>query len=186
MSAPTAPKFEPPNITYVWNKRKIYTDAIKKLNKAEAIFVAPINYVDKMDATKTIPSLIYMCTWDNVFIFDLIAFKEKAITKELEDILKSNKMKFILSKRITFNFLGFDNWDQIPNVFDIASPGDHFSSFDGANKEDKESEASGTTPNKEFRLCAVDWSARPFTAEEHFKAGRRIYELMMMFTEYKL
>ncbi|XP_071054563.1 uncharacterized protein [Onthophagus taurus] len=182
MSAPIAVEINPPNMAYIWNKKKIYADAIKKLTKADMIFVVPINYIDKVDSTKNVPSLIYMSTWDSVFIFDLIMLKEKGITKELLAIIESGKKKFVYSKQITFTLLGLDNWGHIPNVFDIEPSGEQFSPYGNGNVGGEDEASASST---EFRIDEVDWRVRPFKANEQFKAGNRVYEVTMKFTDYK-
>lgn len=147
MSALAAYKDTPPNMTYIWNKKKLYADAIKKLNRSDSLLVVPINSIDKMDATKTTPSLVYLCSVDSIFIFDLIALKENGITKEMSDIIKSNKIKFVFSKPITFNRLGIDNWHNIPNVLDFEASGEKFSPFDNDGNQE---EAGANPPSTEF------------------------------------
>nr|XP_022901791.1 uncharacterized protein LOC111414627 [Onthophagus taurus] len=157
-----------PKMTYVWNKKKIYTDAIKKLNKAEAILIVPINYVD---ITETPSSLVYMCTHHGGFIFDLIMLKEEQIGKELVDIVKSNKIKFVFSKFMTFYFLNIDMRQNIPNVYEIEFLSKREFGY-GVCK-------SRIPHSTEFNIDDVDWSLRPFKSNEQFKAGTRLYELLM-------
>ncbi|XP_071054858.1 uncharacterized protein [Onthophagus taurus] len=155
------------NVTYIWNKSEIYVDAIKKIHVSDVIYVVPINYTNKMDPTKTVPSLLYVCSKDSVFIFDLIMLQENGLTQELLAILYSDMVKYVYSKRTTFNRLGYSSWHHFVNVFDIEGTGPQFSPF-----------CTGDNAMVEIRIEDVDWSVRPFQANEQILAGYRIQRLM--------
>ncbi|KAF2880706.1 hypothetical protein ILUMI_25466 [Ignelater luminosus] len=104
------------NYIYMATVDNRYLDAIEHLNNCETIGVVGID--SKYGRSRHL-SLLVLCSWDQVYLFDLKLYRKKGLEPDLEEILKSNEIKKVVhdSRKLT-DCLWYCHKVRINNIFD--------------------------------------------------------------------
>nr|XP_022915254.1 uncharacterized protein LOC111425460 [Onthophagus taurus] len=182
-------------LAYITDMKKVYREAIEILKKSRIISVIPVN-----NPGDVMMSLVYMCTEKEVFLFDILRFGQNQLPKELYDIIMCDKIqKVVYTQTTTSAALGLDDTVSIPNVYDVEIYAVTLRQkmIDRVNyiRETYGIELMPENfelPMLEYlpmttqpRLADVDWTVRPFQANEHFKIAQHFFQFISLFEQMK-